>query len=93
MDVATAHKTQRLHARLSPEQDRRLREAAAVLGVPMSQFAVDAADAAARQVLSDERLLRVPQEAADELFAWLDEPARVVPEMRRLVDARRFEQA
>jgi len=91
--MVTAEKSERLHARLSAEQDRRLREAAALLGVPVSQFAVEAADAAARQVLSDERLMRVPLEHAAEFFAWLDEPARVLPGMQRLVTAAPFEQA
>jgi uncharacterized protein (DUF1778 family) len=91
--MATAQKTERLHARLSTEQDRRLREAAALLGVPVSQFAVEAADAAARRVLSEERLLRVPMEQAAEFFAWLDEPARVIPEMQRLATAAPFDQA
>lgn len=91
--MATAEKTERLHARLSPEQDRRLREAAAVVGVPVSQFAVEAADAAAQRVLSEHRLVRVPQERAAEFFAWLDEPARVIPELQRLVAADPFDQA
>lgn len=91
--AAPAEKTQRLHARLSAEQDQRLREAAAVLGVPVSQFAIEAADAAARQVLSEERLLRVPMDQAAAFFAWLDEPAQVIPAMRRLAVAEPFEQA
>lgn len=44
-------------------------------------------------MLSDERLLRVPMEHAEEFFAWLDEPARVIPEMQRLAVAEPFEQA
>lgn len=91
--MPNAEKSERLHARLSAEQDRRLREAAAVLGVPVSQFAVEAADAAARQVLSDERLLRVSADQAVPFFAWLDEPAQVIPPMRRLAAAEPFDQA
>jgi uncharacterized protein (DUF1778 family) len=91
--MTTAEKTERLHARLSAEQDRRLREAAAVLGVPVSQFAVDAADRAARQILADARLLRVPMERAEKFFAWLDEPAQVITAMQRLASAASFDQA
>jgi len=91
--MGTAEKTERLHARLSQEQDRRLRDAAAVLGVPVSQFAVEAADAAARQVLAEERLLKIPRERAAEFFAWLDEPARAIPAMKRLRAAEPFAQA
>lgn len=87
-----AEKTQRLHARLSQEQDRRLREAAVLLGVPVSQFAVEAVDAAARRVLADERLMRIPMEHAEEFFAWLDEPAHLIPTMKRLAAAEPFDQ-
>jgi uncharacterized protein (DUF1778 family) len=91
--MSIAEKTERLYARLSQEQDRRLRDAAAALGVPVSQFAVEAADAAAQRVLAEQHLLRIPLEHAEAFYASLDAPPVVIPEMERLAQVEPFDQA
>lgn len=90
--MATARKDERFEARLTHEQDDLLRAAAALRGKSLSSFVVDAAMELAREVMIEAQLTRVPAKVADQFFAWLDEPAREIPEMKRLAAAQVLEE-
>ncbi len=89
--MATVERGQRLNARLTAQEDRLLREAAAELGKPVSRFVIEAGVEQAREILADARVLRIADHAAAEFEAWLDEPATELPAARQLADAEPFE--
>ena len=89
--MARIERGQRLNARLTEQEDRLLREAAAEIGKPVSRFVIDAGVEQAREILADIHVLRVADQAAAEFELWLDEPATVLPAARRLADAEPFE--
>ncbi len=89
--MATAERAQRLNARLTQQEDRLLREAAAELGKPVSRFVIEAGVEHAREVLADAQVLRVADHAAAEFEAWIDRPAAPLPAARRLAEAEPFD--
>ena len=72
-----AVKTERMEARLSPDERQRIERAAAVSGVSVSAFMVDAAVHRADTVITEATTTVVPEEYFDALLAALDaaEPA------------------
>ncbi len=89
--MATIERDQRLNARLTEQEDRLLREAAAELGKPVSRFVIEAGVEQAREILADTQVLRVADRAAAEFEAWLDVPPQKLLAAKRLADAEPFE--
>lgn len=89
--MATIERDQRLNARLTEQEDRLLREAAAELGKPVSRFVIEAGVEQAREILADTQVLRVADRAAAQFEAWLDEPPKQLPAAKRLAEAEPFE--
>lgn len=89
--MASIERNQRLNARLTEQEDRLLREAAAELGKPVSRFVIEAGVEQAREILADTQVLRVADRAAAQFEAWLDEPPKQLPAAKRLADAEPFE--
>ncbi len=89
--MATIERDQRLNARLTAQEDRLLREAAAEIGKPVSRFVIEAGVDQAREILADTQVLRVADRAAAQFEAWLDEPPKQLPAAKRLADAEPFE--
>jgi len=89
--VAAIERDQRLNARLTEQEDRLLREAAAELGKPVSRFVIEAGVEQAREILADTQVLRVADRAAVQFEAWLDGPPKQLPATKRLADAEPFE--
>jgi len=89
--VATIERDQRLNARLTEQEDRLLREAAAELGKPVSRFVIEAGVEQAREILADTQLLRVADRAAAQFEAWLDAPPQKLPAAQPLAEAEPFE--
>lgn len=79
-----AVKSERLAARLTPEQDALIRRAAEVEGTDLTNFTVTAALAHARDVLADRRLFELDDEAWMEFTAMLDRPVSSKPRLERL---------
>jgi uncharacterized protein (DUF1778 family) len=71
-----AVKSERLEARVSPEQRARLEWAAGISGMSLSTFVVDAAIERAEALVAEQMLTAVPAEYFDHLVAALDEPDR-----------------
>lgn len=84
-------KTARINVRVSTRQRELIREAAAVTGTTVSEFILVPAIERAAHVLASEQVTRLNAEAAERFVAWMDEPARVIPAMKRLVDAKPFD--
>lgn len=91
--MATVERDQRLNARLTEQEDRLLREAAAELGKPVSRFVIEAGVEHAREILADTQVMRIADRAAAQFEAWLDEPPTQLPAAKRLADAEPFERA
>lgn len=83
-------KEARFEARLSEEQNELLRWAAETRGTSLTSFVLEAALDRARALERDERITRIPADAGKEFLAWLDEPARLVPELSPLAEAPRL---
>ena len=77
-------KTERLAARLTPEQDALIRRAAEVEGTDLTNFTVTAALAHARDVLADRRLFVLTDAAWTEFLAALDRPVSHKPRLEKL---------
>ena len=71
-----AVKSDRLEARVSPEQRARLESAASLAGTSVSAFVVDAAMERAEELLAAEMSTTVPADYFDELVNALDQPDR-----------------
>jgi uncharacterized protein (DUF1778 family) len=82
--MATERKTERLAARLTPEQDALIRRAAEIEGTDLTNFTVTAALAHAHEVLADRRLFLLNDAAWTEFNAILDRPARHNPALEKL---------
>ena len=82
---------ERLEARLSAEDSTLVDEAVAISGSSRSAFVRGAVLEKARAVVRDQRLTVLAWQRAHEFLLWLDQPAQVVPEMKRLADAPVFE--
>ncbi|MGQ0464410.1 MAG: type II toxin-antitoxin system TacA family antitoxin [Sporichthyaceae bacterium] len=81
----TATKPDRIAARLTAEQGEIIRRAAEVEGSTITEFAVSAAVARAREVLADQRLFVLDDVAWTEFAAALDAPVRPRPRLARLL--------
>lgn len=76
--------TGRLNFRLAPEQERALRQAAAVTGQSLSGFVLSNAVEHAHDVLQRANTITVSDQAFRAFVAALDGPATEVPELVRL---------
>lgn len=70
-----AVKTERIEARVAPEQRERIERAASLTGVSTSAFMVSSAVEHAEAVIADATTTFVPTDYFDELLAALDTPA------------------
>jgi uncharacterized protein (DUF1778 family) len=71
-----AVKSDRLEARVSPEQRARLELAATIAGTSVSAFVVDAAVERAEEVVAGQMSTTVPADYFDRLVSAIDEPDR-----------------
>ena len=69
-----AVKSDRLEARVSPEQRSRLEWAASIAGTSVSAFVIDAAVERAEELTAAESATTVPADFFDRLVAALDSP-------------------
>jgi uncharacterized protein (DUF1778 family) len=74
-------KTDRVEARLSPDQRSRIEQAASFEGESMSSFMVNAAVERADELIEAHTSTVVPSEYFDQLLAALDEPPEVSPRL------------
>lgn len=79
-----ATKTERFAVRLSSEQGTLIRRAAAEEGTDLTNFAVTATVARAREVLTDRRLFTLDDAAWTEFLAALDRPVSRKPRLEKL---------
>jgi uncharacterized protein (DUF1778 family) len=87
---AVHEKTGRINVRASEHQREIIKQAAQITGTSMSEFIMVPAVERAASVLASEQVTRLNSEVADRFVAWMDEPARVVPAMKRLANAEPF---
>jgi uncharacterized protein (DUF1778 family) len=71
-----AIKTDRMEARVSPEQRERIERAASATGLSASAFMVGAAVERAADILAEMTTTTVPADYFDELLVALDKPER-----------------
>ena len=76
-----AVKSDRIEARVSPEQRERIERAAAFFGESMSSFMVAAAVQRADEVIAEHAATVVPSDYFDRLLAALDEAAEPSPRL------------
>ena len=69
-----AVKTDRLEARLSPDQRERIEQAATAAGLSVSAFVVEVAVERADEIIAAATTTVVPADYFDDLLAALDEP-------------------
>lgn len=74
-------KTERVEARVSPDQRHRIERAASFSGESMSSFMVTAAVARADEVIAAQTSTMVPAEYFDALLAALDESPEPSPNL------------
>ena len=79
-----ATKTERFAVRLTAEQDALIRRAAEVEGTDLTNFAVTATLAHAREVLADRRLFMLDASAWSEFVSVLDRPVSHKPRLEKL---------
>ncbi|WP_414686530.1 DUF1778 domain-containing protein [Mycobacterium sp.] len=79
-----ANKTERFAVRLTAEQDALIRRAAEVEGTDLTNFAVTATVAHAREVLADRRLFVLDDTSWDQFLAVLDRPVSSKPRLAAL---------
>lgn len=80
--------TGRLNFRLSTEQERSLRQAAALTGQSVSGFVLSTAVEHAHELIERANAIELSDAAFRRFVAALDEPAEVVPELVRLFKRR-----
>ena len=74
-----AARTERVEARIAPEQAARIRFAAELLDTSVSAFLVSSAVARAEEVIASHRETVVPSDFFDRLIEELDRPPTVIP--------------
>ena len=74
-------KTERVEARLSPDERRRIEQAAEIAGESMSSFLVKAAVSRADDVVAAQLSTIVPPSYFDDLVAALDAPPEEMPHL------------
>lgn len=85
--MSKTSKSERLEARITPEQDALIRRAADVEGTTLTDFTVSAAVGRAREVLADQRVFVLDDAGWSELNAILDAPAQHKPRLAKLLAA------
>jgi uncharacterized protein (DUF1778 family) len=80
--------TGRLNFRVTPEQERALRDAAALAGESVSGFVLSTAVERAQELLDRANRIELSDATFRSFVAALDEPAEVVPELERLFKRR-----
>ena len=85
MTTGAVTKGERLAVRVTARQKQTIEQAAAVLGRNVTEFSVQALTERAEEVLTDQRIFAVSQEAWDEFMARLDAPAPPVNELVALI--------
>lgn len=85
--VATGSKTQRWNMRVAEDVDAIVRLAAEQNDQPLTDFVVQAARVVAEDTLADRRVFRLDEAAWTEFVEVLDQPARPVPELARLLSS------
>ena len=83
--TARPTRTEKLDLRLTPEAKRTLAAAAAAERRSISDFVLDSALGRAADTLADRRSFHLDEERWRAFLAALDEPARDMPRMRRLL--------
>lgn len=76
--------TGRLNFRLAPEQERALRQAAALTGQSVSGFVLSSAVEHAQDVLQRANTIALSDRTFRQFVAALDQPGEEVPELSRL---------
>ena len=84
----TNTKVERINIRATEEEKALVEQAARVSHMSATQFMMQAAIASAEDVLAEPRMLVLPPEEWDEFMRRLDEPARVIPELREALERR-----
>jgi uncharacterized protein (DUF1778 family) len=74
LEGVVAVKSDRLEARVSPEQRARLELAATIAGTSVSAFVVDAAVERAEELVAGQMSTTVPADYFDRLLSAIDEP-------------------
>lgn len=82
---ATSERTARLNMRISPDALETIREAAAAQQQDVTSFVLGAAMERARDVLMEDRVLRLSPAGMEQIETALDEEPRVVPELAALI--------
>ncbi len=77
--------TGRLNFRLTPEQERALRQAAALAGQSVSGFVLSSAVEHAQELLERANRIELSAQAFQAFSAELDKPAQAVPELAALL--------
>lgn len=80
-----AAKTERRNLRVSRDDDRRFREAAALVGESVSEFLVTSGRERAETLLADRTAFRLTPDAWRAFDAALDRPAEARPELVELL--------
>lgn len=81
-------KVERINIRATEEEKALVEAAARASHMSATQFMMQAAIASAEDVLAEQRVLLVPPEDWDAFMKRLDEPARVIPELREALEKR-----
>jgi uncharacterized protein (DUF1778 family) len=84
-----AVKTDRVEARVSPEERARIERAASTAGLSVSAFMVGAAVERADEIIAEATTTTIPADYFDGLLAALDEPAQALRLARAAKRARR----
>lgn len=79
-------KDERLEVRLSPEQSATISAAAKVGGQSRSSFVVESAVYRAENVLRSQDRTVLSWKQAEEFLSWFDQPAEVLPDLKKLAD-------
>lgn len=89
-DAVDYEKTARIGIRVSVHQRDIIQQAAQVTGTSVSEFILVPAVERAANVLASEQVTRLNADIADRFAAWMNEPAQVLPGMKRLAEAEPF---
>lgn len=77
-----------IHVRVKPDLRALIDQAATLAGKTRTEFILDASRTAAVNALLDRSLIEVDEAAYGRFLQALDEPPKVLPGMRRLLDVR-----
>jgi uncharacterized protein (DUF1778 family) len=77
-------KAEVLNIRASAAQKAKLAEAAKLQNMNVSQFVLHRSLDAAEEVIADQRVIRLSEEAYDDFLAKMEEPPQELPKLREL---------